>query len=182
LSKDQLEQIGEAYQQNKRLSLVSQVAIQLLIYQGISTHELRLLKVHHLDLSKGVITIPADQLASRELPLVACQMLPLVQLIQGKEKGTSLLNYKGDNHLQNRHTHWKAQIKRELKKQMKSIPFENLQQLRNSRLSLWVREHGLLKTQYLAGHNSIVSTQEYQQPDYEALRNSFKEAHPFYKK
>ena len=70
LSKDQLEQIGEAYQQNKRLSLISQVAIQLLIYQGVSTHELRLLKGHHLDLSKGVITIPADQLASRELLLL----------------------------------------------------------------------------------------------------------------
>ena len=181
LSPQQLEQIVHAYQQNKRLALVSQAVIQLLVYQGINTHELRLLEVQHLDLLKGVISIPADQLASRILPLAACQILSLAQLIQGKEQGDSLLNYQGDSHLQNRHQHWKLQIKKELKKQEFKIPFENLQQLRNSRIALWIKEHGILKAQYLAGHTSIVSTQLYQQLDYEQLRTSFQAAHPFYK-
>jgi len=149
LTAAQLKQIALVYHQNKRLGLVSKVALSLLIYQGLSTHELPLLCVEHLDLQQGEITIPSSRLESRTIALEASQILDLMQLTEGKDSEgkdleVSLLDYQGSKHLQNRHSHWKAQIKRELKKNRLPISFINLGQFRNSRIAHWIKDLGIL--------------------------------------
>lgn len=180
LTAQQLKAISVVYHQNRRLSLLSKVGVSLLVYQGLSTHELPLLKVEHLNLVAGEIAIPSSHLDGRILTLESSQILSCLELIQSKEPSDSLLGYKSSSHLQNRHTHWKEQIARELSKHQLKIPFKNLQQLRNSRLACWVKEKGLLHTQYLAGHQHLGSTQAYQTEDYEAMRASFEQLHPLY--
>ena len=180
LTANQLKQIAVVYHQNKRLGLVSKVALSLLIYQGLSTHELPLLCVEHLDLQQGEITIPSSRLESRTIALEASQILDLMQLTEGKDLEVSLLDYQGSKHLQNRHSHWKAQIKRELKKHNLAISFINLQQFRNSRIAHWIKDLGILHAQYLAGHHRLGATQAYQAEDHEALRATFTQLHPFF--
>lgn len=180
LTNKQLKKLVVIYHQNKRLGLLSKIAISLLIYQGISTHELPLLKVENIDLHRAEITIPNSQLNTRTLALEASQILALMQFTQGKTPTENLLAYKGSSHLQNRHTHWKVQLKKELKKHQLKIPFVNLQQLRASRIAIWIKEKGILAAQYLAGHQHLSSTQHYQSEDYEALRATFEQIHPLF--
>ncbi|WP_052600288.1 site-specific integrase [Aureispira sp. CCB-QB1] len=180
LSPAQLKQIAVCYHQNKRLSLWSKVGISLLIYQGLSTHELPLLRVEHLNLEQGEIRIPKSVLNSRILPLEAAQILNLMQLIGDKKNNDLLLDYQSSSHGQNRHLHWKDQIKRELKKHTIRLPFTNLQQLRASRIAHWIKELGILHAQYLAGHQHLSSTQNYQSQDHEQLRASFEQIHPLF--
>lgn len=180
LSKEQLEQIIQVYRQNKRLNLGSKVALSLLIYQGLSTHELPLLSIHDLDLQRAEINIPSNRLLERTIALEACQILDLLNFTQGKESTNLLFHYQSTSQLQNRHYHWKNQIKVELKKQGLSIPFNNLQQFRNSRIAHWINEGGILKAQYLAGHHRLSSTQQHQSEDHQALRAAFEQVHPFF--
>ena len=180
LSVVQLKQIMVYYHQNKRLSLLSKVGISLLIYQGLSTHELPLLTIKNINLEQGEITIPKSVLSSRILPLEASQILNLIGLIGDRKPTDLLLDYQGSNHGQNRHFHWKEQIKRELKKHRLAIPFTNLQQLRASRIAHWIKELGILHAQYLAGHQHLSSTQNYQSQDHEQLRATFEQIHPFF--
>lgn len=182
LNVQQLQQLSIVYHRNKRLSLVSKVGLSLLIYQGLSTHELPLLEVKHLDLEGGKISIPSSRLNERVIGLEASQVLNLYQLVSTKKADESLLSYQGVRHLQNRHTHWKEQLKRELKKAGLRIPFKNLQQLRNSRIHCWIKELGILHAQYLAGHKNICSTQSYEGNESERLRTSLESCHPFYKR
>lgn len=181
LSKSQLKEIGVCYQQNKRLSILSKVGISLLIYQGLSTHELPLLKVEHIDLERAEIAVPKSYLNERVLSLEASQVLNLMRLLGGKRSDESLLDYQGSSHGQNRHFHWKEQIKRELKKQKIRLPFTNLQQLRGSRIAHWIKDLGILEAQYLAGHTHLISTQQYESMDHEALRSSFEQVHPLFR-
>ncbi len=180
LTKDQLEQIIQVYRQNKRLNLGSKVALSLLIYQGLSTHELSLLSIHHLDLQRAELNIPSNRLLERTIALEACQILDLLNFTQGKEPANLLFHYRNTSQVQNRHYHWKNQIKVELKKQGLPIPFNNLQQFRNSRIAHWINEEGILKAQYLAGHHRLSSTQQHQSEDHQALRAAFEQVHPLF--
>lgn len=180
LTANQLKQIAVVYHQNKRLGLVSKVALSLLIYQGLSTHELPLLCVEHLDLQQGEITIPSSRLETRTIALEASQIFDLMQLTEEKDLQASLLEYQGSKHLQNRHSHWKAQVKRELQKNRLPISFINLGQFRNSRIAHWIKDLGILHAQYLAGHHRLGATQAYQAEDHEALRATFTQLHPFF--
>lgn len=180
LSIVQLKQMAIIYHQNKRLGLLSKIAIGLLIYQGLSTHELPLLTIKNIDLQAAEITVPSSHLNSRILALEASQILDLMLFTTDKKADESLLNYKSTYHLQNRHTHWKEQLQRELKKHQINIPFENLQQLRASRIAAWIKDHGILHAQYLAGHQHLSSTQNYQSQDYQQLRATFEQIHPLF--
>jgi site-specific recombinase XerD len=180
LSKEQLEQIIQVYRQNKRLNLGSKVALSLLIYQGLSTHELSLLSIHHLDLQRAELNIPSNRLLERTIALEACQILDLLNYAQCKQADNLLFHYTNTSQVQNRHYHWKNQIKVELKKQGLSIPFSNLQQFRNSRIAHWINEEGILKAQYLAGHHRLSSTQQHQSEDHQALRAAFEQVHPLF--
>lgn len=180
LTAPQLKQLAVIYHQNKRLGLLSKIAIGLLIYQGLSTHELPLLKIEHINLQTAEINVPSNRLNTRSISLEASQILDLMQFVQGKEPTESLLYYQGSNHLQNRHIHWKEQLKKELSKQQIAIPFKNLQQLRNSRIAAWVTDLGILHAQYLAGHQRLGATQAYQSEDHEQLRATFTQLHPLF--
>lgn len=180
LSPSQLQQISTCYHQNARLSLESKIIIDLMIYQAVAANELPLLKVEHIDLQRAEIAIPPSRLNTRTIALQASQILNLLNFIQDKKATENLLNYKGSSHLQNRHFHWKEQIKRELKKQKMAIPFCNLHQLRAGRIALWVKDLGILHAQYLAGHQLLSSTQYYQTEDHEQLRATFTQIHPFF--
>ena len=59
-------------------------------------------------------------------------------------------------------------------KELKQInhKFKNTKQLRTSVIIGWLKQYNLRKTQYLAGHRYISSTERYQQDDLESLHKT----------
>ena len=68
-----------------------------------------------------------------------------------------------------------------LVKQLKSIEpnFLSFKQIRASVITNWLKVHGLRKTQVLAGHRYISSTEKYLVNDLEELTNDIDKLHPF---
>ncbi len=179
LKQEELSKIYEVYQQNNRLSLESKIIIGLLVYQGLSSHELPLLLSKSIDLKAAQIHVPPSHLAERSIALQAVQIIDLVHYLEQHKSG-KLLAYKNSSHLSNRHVHWTLQVKKELKKHQLTIPFENFRQLRSSRISHWINSKGLLTAQYLAGHQSLAATSRYQRANHQKLRAALEQLHPLF--
>ena len=66
-------------------------------------------------------------------------------------------------------------------KQVKSIDsnFTGFQQVRASVITSWLKTYGLRRTQYLAGHYQIISTEAYQANNLDELTNEINNLHPF---
>ncbi len=56
--------------------------------------------------------------------------------------------------------------------------FKSLTQLRESRISLWIKESGTRKAQYLSGIKYASSLERYQTKDIEKLRQKLAVIHP----
>lgn len=180
LSTQNLSSIAVSYHKNTRLSNWSKIALGLLVYQGVSTHELPNIRIGDLNLERGELSIKSSSLAARILKLEANQILSLLTFTNGKSLKNKLLPNLCCKDIENRYSHLKEQIKRELRREKQAIPFDNLQQLRRSRIHHWINEQGILAAQYLAGHKSLISTQSYQKEEGEELRAIFKALHPLF--
>ena len=56
--------------------------------------------------------------------------------------------------------------------------YRNFIQVRASVITCWIKQHGLRKAQYLAGHRYISSTEHYLHNDFEQLQNDLDLFHP----
>ena len=54
-----------------------------------------------------------------------------------------------------------------------------LSQLRQSRITLWIKKYGLRKAQYLAGFRRVLSIERYRDPNLENLKSMVKKYHPW---
>ena len=176
LSGEELEQIEQAASRSERLKPWEKIMLGLLIYQGLATEELPHLRVKEVDLQAGVLNVPASNLAGRELPLEARQMLLLLAYTQNKKPYAKLLPSLSVGKVGNRYEY----LKRQIKELVPAIQFKNLSQLRSSRIRLWIEARGILAAQYLAGHRSLISTQYYQKEESAALRAIFEDIHPMF--
>ncbi len=162
------------------------VMLLLLIHQGITTRELLQLQIDDIQLHKATVYIPKGTRRgnARTLPLHATQMGTLLIYLQTirpqlanpcsdmlflpvKQSGKIAL------------TAATALVK--LSRQLKRINgnFSSLAQLRASVITHWIKSHGLRKAQYLAGHKSIVSTEEYLPNYIEDLADDMTKFNPF---
>ena len=154
--------------------------LSLLVYQGLATEELPHLRVNNIDLQSGFLNVPANNLVARTIKLEACQMLLLLEYTRNKKPYAKLFPRLSIGRAGNHYNQLKSQIKKELSKNQKHIPFKNLSQLRSSRIRLWIEKRGILAAQYLAGHRSLISTQYYQKEESAALRAIFENIHPMF--
>jgi len=71
-------------------------------------------------------------------------------------------------------------MQKDLKKQLETTPinYKNIAQLRQSRISLWIKQYGIRQAQYLSGRKSIVSMERYQQMDLQDLSKQIELFHP----
>lgn len=176
LSVEELEGLEQLCKPNTWLK----VMLSLLVYQGLATEELPHLRVNNVDLQSGVLHVPVSNLATRAITLEACQMLLLLDYTQNKKAYAKLLPRLSIGRAGNHYNHLNSQIKKELSRNQKHIPFKNLSQLRSSRIRLWIEKRGILEAQYLAGHRSLISTQYYQKEESAALRTTFENIHPMF--
>ena len=70
---------------------------------------------------------------------------------------------------------------KQLSKQVKTVSpvFLNFKQVRASVITGWIKTEGLRKSQYLAGHRYISTTERYIENDMESLTDDINSLHPF---
>lgn len=161
----------------------NKVIVGLLIYQGLGSRELGLLTEKDIKLREGKIFIVGTRKSNeRELKLEAPQVLDMMEytLQIRKEllklsKSTSeqlLVNSQGGCHFSN--VLW--YLLKQLKKQNKKI--NNIQQIRTSVITHWLKLHNLRQVQYMAGHRYVSSTEAYFVNDLDDLQEDITKFHP----
>lgn len=151
----------------------NQIILGLIVYQALNTGSLRELQVKDIDLEKGIIKVPQateNRLKERILPLEASQILELykylnetrIELLQISKtvKETEKLFIVSEK------TRFSS-IASEIRKQI-NIP--SLQQIRNSRINLWLKQYNLREVQYKAGFRYLRSLEYFNQTELENLK------------
>jgi len=159
--------------------------LTFLVYQGLTTTELTQIKLNDIDLNKARLTLN-NGTTIRNLPIQATQMGALINYINNIRP--LYLDYcKGETDklffalsAEQYDKTFIAPLKK-FKKQIKSIDrnFINFVQIRTSVITHWIQTEGLRKAQYLAGHKSIASTEEYLPNDLNSLINDIQKFNPF---
>jgi site-specific recombinase XerD len=175
LHTEELDELFEKYR-TRKLTKVSQQQthvkflslIGFVIYQALTSKELMRLRKSDIDLSKGTISIPATERSNaRVLKLEARQIIPLSKHLE------SVNEFLFENRI--------SDLFREVLKHLKQLHYHGItiNQIRESRITLWVREYEIRYVQHLTGFKYISSLQKYKNQDIESLKEKVKKYHPF---
>ena len=163
----------------------------ILFNQGTTTQEIQKIETNDIDLIKATIRIKGGKrLNERVLPLKASQMGLIMHYLQNirpqildyhtndSEKlfmSLPAIGYKTTENEMDRN------VFTPLVKQLKTIDkqFINFQQVRASVITFWIKNNGLRKAQYMAGHRNISSTEKYVSNDLDGLTDDINKLHPF---
>ncbi|CAA0217300.1 tyrosine-type recombinase/integrase [Tenacibaculum maritimum] len=180
---------GQYFLERSYLAKMRNYTMLLLIaYQGLRTREVLQLQINDIDLHKATILVRQGTTRGnqRTLPLKATQIGTLIQYTnQIRPK----LEHPQTNNsfflpLPKKDPKAKKQAQACLKgvtKKLKELApnFISLNQLRASVITHWIQTKGLRKAQYLAGHKSIHSTEEYIPNVLEDLTEDIIQYNPF---
>lgn len=166
----------------KASKLRDKVVIGLMVFQGITTMELHHMQEEYLQLKKGKVDIPSTRRSNaRSLKLQPCQMMDLLEYMEEARPHLSKRD-RGNNHeklffgsIDQMHS-----ITNRILKTMKenNQKIRGCNSLRTSIIINWLKKHSLRKTQYMAGHRYISSTEKYLQDDIENLHDIVNNFHP----
>jgi site-specific recombinase XerD len=163
------------------------IMLGLLVYQGITTNELYFLQVNDIDIQKGIVKIAGSKRSNeRTILLQAPQIGSLINYIQNirtqfnPTNDTLFVTLAENETSQNKATNCKNAVQK-LAAQIKQIEpnFLNCNQIRASVITQWLQQNGLRKTQYLAGHKYISSTEYYAANELQTLTNDIENFNPF---
>lgn len=176
LSSDELQALYECQSTHGLIQKRNKVLLSLVVFRAVGSTELARIEVADLDLMNGKIYIPATRTTnSRTLDLKVQQLLlfqdyitnirPEILREAGKTSEYLLISQgKGKGMLSNVISKLNRKLHNKFPKHI------SLQQLRQSVITEWLKEHGLRKTQYLAGHKYVSSTERYNVDRLEGLK------------
>lgn len=158
------------------------------IHQGLTTKEILRLQTEDIQLNKAMVTIPkgTQRGNARTLPLHATQTGVLMQYLNeirprletnNTDETLFLPIPKNDPKAKKEAEASFKGFVRQLKRLNKN--FSSFEQVRASVITFWIKTQGLRKAQYLAGHKSIVSTEEYLPNYIEDLAEDITKFNPF---
>jgi len=170
-----------------------QLLLGLIIYQGLDLQDIYRLELEHLQLDKGKVYVKGSAKGnSRMLKLESFQILPLYDYRQqirnqllNKSSSTNYVSIKGSDKffipqcekLIRLKLQWRK-LGVKVREQTTTVTINSLQQLRQSRFTIWVREHGIRQAQYMAGFNYASSMERYKNEDIEGLKQQINKYHP----
>lgn len=152
------------------------------IYQALDERDILRIALEDVQLAKGEIKIPAGQKRkeARTLKLEAHQILQLHHYLENHrdKNGTKLISPQAEkfDNLHDQISYLNKQI-RKLGETLQ-MDIRRLSQLKQSRITLWIKQYGLRKTQYLAGFKRVENVERYRQQDNEDLQEAIKIYHP----
>lgn len=161
----------------------NKVIVGLLVNQGLRVEEIKALQVQDLQLREGRITVHHQRrTAERVLQLEAAQVYELMDYLGGTRKQLLQLHEAGTDELfiQHRDALHFYGVTQVILKHLRRInqTVKNLDQIRASVITHWVKLYDLRKAQYLAGHRHVSSTEEYKQQLLDELQADVKKFHP----
>lgn len=149
------------------IQLRRKAIIGLLIYQGLTATELKMLLIEDVSFTKGTIYI-AETLRSntRVLKLEAIQYLPLQAYIS-KLNGEKLFPVSVNQQI--------YEMMLILRKRAYNI---DVIKLRTSVIINWLRSYNIIQVKYMTGHKYISSTERYKNQMVEELQKEVEKYHP----
>jgi integrase len=158
------------------------ILLGFIIYQALDERDILRIELEHLQLEKGEIKIPAGQKRkeARTLKLEAFQILQLHHYIENhRDKNTEKLISPQAQNFDNLHDQI-TNLNRQIRKLGETLQMDirRLSQLKQSRITLWIKQYGLRKTQYYGGFKRVENVERYRQQDNEDLRQYVLEFHP----
>ncbi|RMZ59705.1 site-specific integrase [Chryseobacterium nematophagum] len=190
LSADELEDLYYSYSTESKtkgyktaIKYRNKVMLGLMIHQGLGTSSLKCLDVEHLDIRKGEIYVPSGStLNERMLKLHSSQILLMQDYLQFHHE--TIVNHIKANKdklfpLGNKTKF--SSITKLLFKELRLINYkvQSLHHIRASVIGNWLKQYNLRKTQIMAGHRTISSTEHYLQDNLENLHQAIEAFHPF---
>jgi integrase/recombinase XerD len=185
LTAEELDQIYAVFEPGSKnyFKHSDKIILGLMIYQGMEMGDFMTLELKDIDLEKGSVYIPErGQRRSRTIKLESKQILPIHSYIlqHRNQDSEKFLSPQADDYHQ---LHWQfKKLSKHLKKEAKeklNITIKKLNHLRQSRVSIWVKNEGLRKGQYLAGFRRVLSAERYRKADLTDLKEQIKKHHPF---
>jgi len=183
LSKKEMNHIYVDYPIQTIVQQRNKVLIGLVVYQAMRLDELAQLRVEDINLYKGTIYIKkTGRGARRILKLEAHQVLPLQEYIS-KTLSEIIKKAQNPNDKLLMSLGKSPGIKEmvcDLNKWLrrKYPRFKNMLHVRSSVISLWIAEKNIVEVQYMAGHNSITSTEVYKHVNMKDLKKALNLYHP----
>lgn len=178
----------------------NKIILGLLIYQGVTTEELKQLETNHIKLKQGKIYVPGNRKRnSRTLELKPCQILELNEyLAQTRPKILKEIDKpkparKPDTINKERlkeqlfiSINGSENIKNSLHHMFRNISKTNPEilspkQIRASVITYWLKNYNLRQVQYMAGHKHVSSTERYQLNNLDKLQEKIEKLHPLNK-
>src|SRR5690606_445741 len=164
--------------------------LSILIHQAATTKELQTLLLEDIDLIKAKIKLRGGKRSnSRTIALHATQIGILTHYIQSiRPQFLQYCNDKGQlffalPEVSKKRTETQSVVRcfKPLTEQLKSIDknLTNLKHIRASVITHWLKVEGLRKTQYLAGHRYISSTEKYLPNQITGLIDDIAKYNPF---
>jgi integrase/recombinase XerD len=184
LTPQELDTVYKMYPTNGLMKRRDKVLLSLVCYQGVSSTELPKIEISDVDLIEGKIYISAIRTSNpRTLDLKPFQLLlfqdymlkvrPLILQQTGKKSEKLLISSgQSQDQLGNVITRILVQLRPSFSK------LKDFKQIRQSVITSWVKEHGVRKAQYMAGHRYVSSTERYNEQGRESLKRALKNAHP----
>jgi site-specific recombinase XerD len=180
LSPEQLENIYQSFlnlpewehrtKTTKELHKRNVVILGLLVYQGLTSGETAKLETNHINLAEGKIYVPSTRKSNaRTLKLQANQILPIKNYIEEFKPEPYLFPSKKQSDMI-------CNIISQVKKLNPEII--DSRQIRTSVIMNWLKTNNIRQVQYLAGHKSIRSTEQYRQQDLSDLTKQLELFHP----
>ena len=179
---------SEAKQQNwaKASALATKrnkAILGLLVFQGLTSHEIAALTLKSLELRAGKVHVEAGRRHNgRSLTLEAAQVMDLMEYtlsvrgdllkLSGKNSEALFVSVGAGQRLNNTLNKLLAQITR-IEPKVKT-----LQQLRASVITHWIKTLNLREAQHRAGHRYVSSTEAYLINDLEGLAEDVARFHP----
>jgi site-specific recombinase XerD len=195
LNTDELQQLYQSYpttieqqpgwppqQQNILSRQRNKVILSLLIYQGLRAEEVAAINLQDLQLREGKLTIHAERrTAARTMTLESHQVYELMDYIHQTRKAFLKTNETTDKLF----LQWKQGenfygITQMMLAHLRKINnrVKNLDQIRASVITAWLKQYDLRKVQYLSGHKYVSSTEAYKANNIDELQSDVTKYHP----
>jgi len=154
----------------KELHKRNVVLLGLLVYQGLTSGETAKLETTHINLAEGKIYVPSTRKSNaRTLKLQANQILPIKTYIEEIKPKPYLFPSKKQSDMI-------CKIVEQAKKNHPGII--DSRQIRTSVIMNWLKTNNIRQVQYMAGHKSIRSTEQYRTHDLTDLTKQLELFHP----
>lgn len=160
----------------------NKVIVSLLVHQGLRVEEVAALRLQDLQLREGKITIHQQRrTAARIMHLAPHQVYELIDYVHEVRK--EFLKEVGATDklfIQWREGENFYGITQGILKTLRSINsrIKNLDQIRASVITQWLKQYDLRKVQYLAGHKYVSSTEAYKANVIDELQEDVRKYHP----